>query len=174
MTIHNVPSDFLKYVISWQNFTSITQFLVAVSVFPFLFFSFLIIRSTVVAAANTAVSLSVCLVQKQVYSIRALKWSTMPSLDKSSQIGIQRWRNKSVCFQPDQLSLPLLLWQPCLFHRPHYEPLCLSFFLTPHPQSLLSVPETRPDLWLPPLFLCRSIYCPDWQVITSQVTAAYS
>lgn len=89
-------------------------------------------------------------------------------------------RNKGVCFQPDRLRLPLLLWQLCLFHRPHYEAFCLSFSPVPHPRSLphiffsLSISVTGPDLWLPPLFLCRSIYCPDWQVITSQVTAAYS
>ena len=83
-------------------------------------------------------------------------------------------RNKSVCFPPDCLSLSLLLWQLCLFHRPHYESLCLSSFPPPRPLFPLFIPETEPDLWLPQLLLCRSIFRPDCQVITSQVTAAYS
>lgn len=51
-------------------------------------------------------------------------------------------RNKGVCFQHDRLRLPLLLWQLCLFHKPHYEPLCLSFF--------------------PWIVLSRSLYTSDW------------
>lgn len=152
----------LKIYNLYGKTSRMAQFSVAVSVFPFVF-SFLIICSAVVAAAaSTAVSLSVCLVQKQVYSIRAPKWSTMPSLDKSPQIGIQRWRNKSVCFPPDHRSLPLLLWQPCLFHRPHYEPLGLGFFLTPQPQSLLSSPSLRLGL----IFDCHLFFFAGLSAVT--------
>lgn len=60
-------------------------------------------------------------------------------------------RNKGVCFQPDRLRLPLLLWQLCLFHGPHYEPFCLSFLPAPHPRS-------PPHIF----FFSPSLYPCDW------------
>lgn len=103
----------------------------------------------------------------------------MASPGKSPQISIQRWETR-VCFQPDHLHLPLStltavsvsqasLWASLSQLFSPYLTLDLSYtFFSP------SIPVTGADLWLPPLFLCRSSYCPEWQIITSQVTAVYS
>lgn len=48
---------------------------------------------------------------------------------KAPKIGIHRWGTR-VCFQPDRLSLPVLLWQLCLWHRPHNELLYRFFSYT--------------------------------------------
>lgn len=102
----------------------------------------------------------------------------MASPGKSPQISIQR-RETRVCFQPNHLRLPLStltavsvsqasLWASLSQPFPCTSPSISHMF------SSLSIPVTGADLWLPPLFLYRSIYCPEWQIITSQVTAVYS
>lgn len=103
----------------------------------------------------------------------------MASPDKSHQFGIHRWGTR-VCVSSPAVSVSLCCSDGCVCFTGLIMSLSVSAFLPCTSPSIsssyisLSISETGPDLWLPPLYLCRSIHRPDWQVITSQVTAAYS
>lgn len=75
---------------------------------------------------------------------------TIASPAKHPQISIQRWETRVSVSSPTISFSLCLLWQLCLFHRPHYQLLCQGFFCCNSPtiSHIFSSPSSSLGLGL--------------------------